>query len=246
MQKKITTIIIIAIIIITALTIKNYAVASTNVQLEVPTSGNSGDEITVIVKTNGSAEGLTGIQGTFNYDKDQLEYVSNTIIKDGWFVSGFNEETGIFLLEVYDITDESSFIYEETEVASFTFKVKDNATPENTVIGLEGIVAPGAEQVENTETNETVAINGGSSSNSNVTTIANQDNENQASGTYNTQNSTSNNQAQSNSISTTYVGKNGETRMPDTGIKNIITAFIMGIFLIGLVSGIGYRKYKDI
>ena len=238
MQKKITTIIIIAIIIITALTIKNYAVASTNVQLEVPTSGNSGEEITVIVKTNGSAEGLTGIQGTFNYDKNQLEYVSNTTLKDGWFVSGFNEDTGIFLLEVYDIT--------ETEVASFTFKVKDNATPENAVIGLEDIVTPGAEQVENTETNETIAINGGSSNNSNVTTISNQDNEIQASGTYNTQNSTSNNQAQSNSISTTYVGKNGETRMPDTGIKNIITAFIIGIFLIGLVSGIGYRKYRDI
>ena len=222
---------------------KVQAETTTNVYLEVPASSNSGDTITVIVKTNGSSKGLTGLQGTFDYDKNQLEYESSQILKEGWFISGFNKDTGIFLLEVNDISDEESFIYNDSEVASFTFKVKDTAIADNTIINVNNIVTPGAEQLDNTQTSETIMINPEKTVN---TTITN---------TTSTNSKTENNNANSNksisnklsdSMSNTYVGNDGTNVMPYTGIDNVVGIAIIVILTLGFVTGIGYKKYRDI
>lgn len=235
---RIKLIIIITAIIIIAMPIKKFATATTKVYLEVPASGNSSDTITVVVKTTGSSEGLTGIQGTLNYDKNQLEYISNTIIKEKWFVSGFNQNTGIFLLEVNDISDTASFIYEDTEIASFTFKIKDSAVAGNTSITLTDIVAPGASELENTETSENISINGGQDKNSeNIEAISADINASASSGTSTNSNTNTNISSTTSTI---------PTSMPYTGVKDIISTFIIGLFIIGLVFGIGYHKYKDV
>lgn len=149
------TIILFIIIFINVCSLSANAKSSSSVNFRVLEEGNY---VQVIITTSGSENGISGIQGTFNYDKDTLEYVDKKSMANNWMVSGFNAETGIFLLEIDDITDESTYIYEETEIAQFTFKLKEKNITGNTRISISNIIASGADALKEQEVIKNVTL----------------------------------------------------------------------------------------
>lgn len=117
-----------------------------------------GDNIVFEVEVNTNDTLIGGIQGKIQFDKNVLEYVSYEIEKNGWDVTGFNKETGIFLAEVKDIGDEESYIKNSDKLIKFTFKVKNNIEKDSTEVKVSDMVISGEGELENKEIIKNVNI----------------------------------------------------------------------------------------
>ena len=86
----------ISIIILLYISLNSYVYASdtATVKVDTPSTCGVGDKIEVTISITGTSTGVQGFQGTFDYDKNILEYVSNKVLASGWIVTGYNEETG--------------------------------------------------------------------------------------------------------------------------------------------------------
>ena len=60
------------------------------------------DEIVIHISVHGLEEGILGMQGTLNYDHDNLEITDIKINDENWMISAFNDENGKFLAEISD------------------------------------------------------------------------------------------------------------------------------------------------
>ena len=212
-MKKITIVIFMLVFIIFFST-SVHAQESSEVKFEVI---EKEETIQVIIKTSGSKEGVKGIQGTIQYDQDTLEYVDKKALADNWMVSGFNAETGIFLLELDDITDENTYIYEEKQVAEFDFRLKDKSLTGDTKIAISNITVSGANTLVTQEVVRKIEIKEGSIENVVEETSANK----------------------TESV-VSYEERTSPNRIPQTGKKEM--KGIIGISM--AVSIFFYRKYK--
>ena len=129
--KKVIIFTIITNIIIQIISIKQVNAEETSdlAEITLATSGGNvqGDKVTITIGVNGTKEGVAGLQGTLEYDKNVLEYEGKTMLYSGWRCTGYNNDTGIFLTEISSTTDKDSYITTQFPVISFTFKIKDNA-----------------------------------------------------------------------------------------------------------------------
>ncbi len=157
-MKKIT-ISIILIFLILVYCSSTFAANSAKITLNTKNSeAKQEDTICINLKVNGNGTGISGVQGKLNYDKNVLEYVSSKAILDGWFVSGYNPDTGIFLVEVSNMADTNSYIKDTKELVSFYFKVKKTAKLGDTTVKISELVASGASSLETKETTQNITI----------------------------------------------------------------------------------------
>ena len=122
---------------------------------------NKGDTFVVTIGIVGTSTGVSGLQGIWNYNPDIFEYVERNMLFDKWRCTGWNENTGIFLTEIMDSSDSSSYVKDARSIISFTLKVKEDANIPiegmDETLEVSNLVVSGAE-VEETAIRENVRI----------------------------------------------------------------------------------------
>ena len=245
-MKKIKIVLISIMLFLSILAMNVYAVSNTKINISIPQEARVGDLVKLTLKIENTDEKISGIQGKVEYNKDILEYVENKTLVDGWFVSGFNKDTGIFLAEVTNISDNSKYISGTKDVLEFTFRIKDNVKAQETNVGISGIVLSGAISA-NKEVMKSVQILADEENNNN-----NNNNDNNNTGIEENNNDTeneninnNNNDVDNRNDSTNDTSKKNEI-LPNTGVETLNPIIIFGIVVVAFILYLNIRKYKGI
>lgn len=255
MKRKKIVITLLTILTVMALMIgKSFAAGSYSASLTPNNSKVSkGSEVKVTLKLSGiSVEGgINGVVGTLKFDTDILT-LSESDVKglNGWTVT-YNEDNK--KLEI----DSAEAITSDKEIATFTFKVKDNTTATNAAIQLVSISAANSTlddpvTISDISTNITIgtSITGGNNNNNNNNNTPSNDtnnNTNNNTSRNQTNNTTSRNSVSNNSI-TNAVQKESNTTtvnnedMPYTGASSYIIPLMLAVLTLGIISFVNYKK----
>lgn len=262
MKRKKIVITLLTILTVMALMIsKSFAAGSYSASL---TPNNSkvtkGSEVKVTLKLSGISVdgGINGVVGTLKFDTDILT-LSKSDVKglDGWTVT-YNEENK--KLEI----DSAEAITTDKEIATFTFKVKDNTSATNAAIQLVSISAANSTlddpvKISDISTNIGIgtSIGGNNNNNNNNNNTTSNDTQNEINNNTNnsprnqTNNSTSRNSiSNSNSSVSNNVQKvsNSSTvnneNMPYTGASDYIVPLMLAVLTLAIVSFVNYKKIE--
>ena len=124
MKKKIISGIIICIILLSSYLIVN---ATNNVTKLQP--NKQANEVTVTFKVSKVDDGLDALSGKIIYDKSKLEFVKIEKGNSKWQEPSYNDNSGKFTLLI-----NSETIYEACDAIKVTFKAKENASGNTSVI----------------------------------------------------------------------------------------------------------------
>jgi hypothetical protein len=234
------------VIIICLISIAVYAAGSYNTELVGPKSVNAGSEFEVIIKLkdltdiNGTANGITVVTLTMNFDESKLEK------KEITGLNGFIITEGTNL-----VIDKAEGVSTDTEIVKIKFKVKDTVTAGNTSIELTNISSSnGSIDIASNDVSMIISINNnsnntddnnGNQNNNNTNNNTNTDNNNGNQNNTNTdnQNGTKNNTIDNKGNNTNTNGNNNNSNneniakglLPDTGtnIANYIIFLLVAI-----------------
>lgn len=265
MKRKKIVITLLTILTVMALMIsKSFAAGSYSASL---TPNNSkvtkGSEVKVTLKLSGISVdgGINGVVGTLKFDTDILT-LSKSDVKglDGWTVT-YNEENK--KLEI----DSAEAITTDKEIATFTFKVKDNTSATNAAIQLVSISAANSTlddpvKISDISTNIGIgaSIGGNTNNNNNNNTTSNEtqnetnnDTNNEASNS--TRNQTNNNTSRNSISNNNSSVSNNEQRasnsstvnnenMPYTGASNYIVPLMLAVLTLAIISFVNYKRIE--
>lgn len=256
MKRKKIVITLLTILTVMALMIsKSFAAGSYSASL---TPNNSkvtkGSEVKVTLKLSGISVdgGINGVVGTLKFDTDILT-LSKSDVKglDGWTVT-YNEENK--KIEI----DSAEAITTDKEIATFTFKVKENTSATNAAIQLVSISAANSTlddpvKISDISTNIGIgtSIGGNNNNNNNNTTsnetqnetnnsTKNQTNNNASRNSISNSNSSVSNNVQKVSNSSTVNNEN----MPYTGASDYIVPLMLAVLTLAIVSFVNYKKIE--
>lgn len=259
MKRKKIVITLLTILTVMALMIsKSFAAGSYSASL---TPNNSkvtkGSEVKVTLKLSGISVdgGINGVVGTLKFDTDILT-LSKSDVKglDGWTVT-YNEENK--KLEI----DSAEAITTDKEIATFTFKVKDNTSATNAAIQLVSISAANSTlddpvKISDISTNIGIGTSiGGNNNNNNNNNNNTTSNETQNETNNSTKNQTNNN-ASRNSISNSNSSVSNNVQkvsnsstvnnenMPYTGASDYIVPLMLAVLTLAIVSFVNYKKIE--
>lgn len=274
MKKKITSLIIFILAISIVTTI--YAAITANVSLVASQSKvKPGEEFTVklsVSDINAGTDGLRGVQLKINYDKEKLETITTESIKGySGLTPNYNESNkGNILLAIgmgtTGITKDSDFV-------EITFKAKEDAKLEDTIITFEEVEVFNTEKLNVGNKSVTVEItndkgngeqgeepeptptpDGGSESTPTPSTKPN------TTGTPTATNKP-NSGENKNDVPITNINTNtgntssgsnikgsttSSSSLPKAGIGSTITILTIVVLAIGTVAYINLRKYREI
>lgn len=260
MKRKKIVITLLAILTVMALMIsKSFAAGSYSASL---TPNNSkvtkGSEVKVTLKLSGISVdgGINGVVGTLKFDTDILTLSKSDVTGlDGWTVT-YNEDNK--KLEI----DSAEAITADKDIATFTFKVKENTSATNAAIQLVSISAANSTlddpvKISDISTNIGIGtpINGNTNNNNNNTNSNETQNETNNEASNSTGNQTNNN-ASRNSISNNNSsvsnnaqrGSNSSTvnneNMPYTGASNYIVPLMLAVLTLAIISFVNYKKIE--
>ena len=257
MKRKKIVITLLTILTVMALMIsKSFAAGSYSASL---TPNNSkvtkGSEVKVTLKLSGISVdgGINGVVGTLKIDTDILT-LSKSDVKglDGWTVT-YNEENK--KIEI----DSAEAITTDKEIATFTFKVKENTSATNAAIQLVSISAANSTlddpvKISDISTNIGIgtSIGGNNNNNNNNNTTSNetqnetnnstknQTNNNASRNSISNSNSSVSNNVQKVSNSSTVNNEN----MPYTGASDYIVPLMLAVLTLAIVSFVNYKKIE--
>lgn len=258
MKRKKIVITLLTILTVMALMIsKSFAAGSYSASL---TPNNSkvtkGSEVKVTLKLSGISVdgGINGVVGTLKFDTDILT-LSKSDVKglDGWTVT-YNEENK--KLEI----DSAEAITTDKEIATFTFKVKDNTSATNAAIQLVSISAANSTlddpvKISDISTNIGIGTSIGGNNNNNNNNNNTTSNETQNETNNSTKNQTNNN-ASRNSISNSNSSVSNNVQkvsnsstvnnenMPYTGASDYIVPLMLAVLTLAIVSFVNYKKIE--
>lgn len=258
MKRKKIVITLLTILTVMALMIsKSFAAGSYSASLTPNNSKVSkGSELKITLKLSGISVdgGINGVVGTLKFDTDILT-LSKSDVKglDGWTVT-YNEDNK--KLEI----DSAEAITTDKEIATFTFKVKDNTTATNAAIQLVSISAANstldnAISISDISTNITIGTSiGGNNNSSNSNSISNDTNNSTSNNTNNatgnqTNNNTARNSVSNNSVANTVSKESNTTtvnneNMPYTGASSYIIPLMLAVLTLGIISFVNYKKIE--
>lgn len=262
MKRKKIVITLLTILTVMALMIsKSFAAGSYSASLTPNNSKVSkGSELKVTLKLSGISVdgGINGVVGTLKFDTDILT-LSKSDVKglDGWTVT-YNEDNK--KLEI----DSAEAITTDKEIATFTFKVKDNTTATNAAIQLVSISAANstldnAISISDISTNITIGTSiGGNNNSSNSNSISNDTNNSTSNNTNNntnnatgnqTNNNTARNSVSNNSVANTVSKESNTTtvnneNMPYTGASSYMIPLMLAVLTLGIISFVNYKKIE--
>lgn len=258
MKRKKIVITLLTILTVMALMIsKSFAAGSYSASL---TPNNSkvtkGSEVKVTLKLSGISVdgGINGVVGTLKFDTDILT-LSKSDVKglDGWTVT-YNEENK--KIEI----DSAEAITTDKEIATFTFKVKENTSATNAAIQLVSISAANSTlddpvKISDISTNIGIGTSIGGNNNNNNNNNNTTSNETQNETNNSTKNQTNNNASRnsisnSNSSVSNNVQKVSNTstvnneNMPYTGASDYIVPLMLAVLTLAIVSFVNYKKIE--
>ena len=257
MKRKKIVITLLTILTVMALMIsKSFAAGSYSASLTPNNSKVSkGSELKVTLKLSGISVdgGINGVVGTLKFDTDILT-LSKSDVKglDGWTVT-YNEDNK--KLEI----DSAEAITTDKEIATFTFKVKDNTTATNAAIQLVSISAANstldnAIWISDISTNITIGTSiGGNNNSSNSNSNSNDTNNSTSNKTNNNTNNATGNQTNNNtarnSVANTVSKESNTTtvnneNMPYTGASDYIVPLMLAVLTLAIVSFVNYKKIE--
>lgn len=258
MKRKKIVITLLTILTVMALMIsKSFAAGSYSASL---TPNNSkvtkGSEVKVTLKLSGISVdgGINGVVGTLKFDTDILT-LSKSDVKglDGWTVT-YNEENK--KIEI----DSAEAITTDKEIATFTFKVKENTSATNAAIQLVSISAANSTlddpvKISDISTNIGIGTSIGGNNNNNNNNNNTTSNETQNETNNSTKNQTNNN-ASRNSISNSNSSVSNNVQkvsnsstvnnenMPYTGASDYIVPLMLAVLTLAIVSFVNYKKIE--
>lgn len=257
MKRKKIVITLLTILTVMALMIgKSFAAGSYSASLTPNNSKVSkGSEVKVTLKLSGISVdgGINGVVGTLKFDTDILTLSASDVKGlEGWTVT-YNEDNK--KLEI----DSAEAITSDKEIATFTFKVKDNTTATNAAIQLVSISAANSTlddpvTISDISTNITIgtSITGGNNNNNNNnsnSTPTNDTNNNTNNNTSRNQttNNTSRNSVSNNSMANVAQRESNTTtvnneNMPYTGASSYIIPLMLAVLTLGIISFVNYKK----
>lgn len=252
MKRKKIVITLLTILTVMALMIgKSFAADSYSASLTPnSTKVSKGSEVKVTLKISGIGVqgGINGIVGTLKFDTDILSLSSSD-------VKGLNDWTATYNEENKKIEiDNVNTVTEDTEIATFTFKVKDSTTATNATIQLSSISGANSTlddpvEISPISTNITIgtSITGGNNTNNNT---SNNTNNNTSNNTRNqTSNNTTRNSVSNNSVTNTTPKESNTTTvnnedMPYTGASSYIIPLMLAVLTLGIISFVNYKKIE--
>ena len=257
MKRKKIVITLLTILTVMALMIgKSFAAGSYSASLTPNNSKVSkGSEVKVTLKLSGISVdgGINGVVGTLKFDTDILTLSASDVKGlEGWTVT-YNEDNK--KLEI----DSAEAITSDKEIATFTFKVKDNTTATNAAIQLVLISAANSTlddpvTISDISKNITIgtSITGGNNNNNNNnsnSTPTNDTNNNTNNNTSRNQttNNTSRNSVSNNSMANVAQRESNTTtvnneNMPYTGASSYIIPLMLAVLTLGIISFVNYKK----
>ncbi len=262
MKRKKIVITLLTILTVMALMIsKSFAAGSYSASL---TPNNSkvtkGSEVKVTLKLSGISVdgGINGVVGTLKFDTDILT-LSKSEGLDNWTVT-YNEDNKKLVI------DSAEAITTDKDIATFTFKVKENTSATNAAIQLVSISAANSTlddpvKISDISTNigigASIGGNTNNNNNNNNNNTTSNDTQNETNNNTNnsprnqTNNSTSRNSiSNSNSSVSNNVQKvsNSSTvnneNMPYTGASDYIVPLMLAVLTLAIVSFVNYKKIE--
>lgn len=262
MKRKKIVITLLTILTVMALMIsKSFAAGSYSASL---TPNNSkvtkGSEVKVTLKLSGISVdgGINGVVGTLKFDTDILT-LSKSEGLDDWTVT-YNEDNKKLVI------DSAEAITTDKDIATFTFKVKENTSATNAAIQLVSISAANSTlddpvKISDISTNigigASIGGNTNNNNNNNNNNTTSNDTQNETNKDTNnsprnqTNNSTSRNSiSNSNSSVSNNVQKvsNSSTvnneNMPYTGASDYIVPLMLAVLTLAIVSFVNYKKIE--
>ena len=257
MKRKKIVITLLTILTVMALMIgKSFAADSYSASLTPnSTKVSKGSEVKVTLKISGIGVqgGINGIVGTLKFDTDILSLSSSD-------VKGLNDWTATYNEENKKIEiDNVNTVTEDTEIATFTFKVKDSTTATNATIQLSSISGANSTlddpvEISPISTNITIgtSITGGNNNNNNNNnnTTSNNTNNNTSNNTRNqTSNNTTRNSVSNNETANTTQKESNTTTvnnedMPYTGASSYMIPLMLAVLTLGIISFVNYKKIE--
>ena len=256
-MKKLVTksmlIVLIMLVMIINLTVVSNAASSMDVKLSASSAElEVGEEITVTISLANInvGEGVNTLKGTVSWDKDVLEFVDYEKSVNDWS-NTWNSTDGT-LVSVHL----SGLVKADTAIAKLTFKVKDVEELEETTITLADIESANTEEKVNpSDASITLkvkeVVEEGTGDSEEEGTNNNGSEENTTTNTTNTTTTTTNTTNTTNTTTTTTTtsttNTSANTIIPYAGMSNtIIITTIIGLFIIGIISYVQYKKYREI
>ena len=222
MKKRLTTLLF---LIIVAMSTKVFAADTSSVTLNAPASVKKGDTVTVNVNITSADVASNGLQGTLKYDSNVLEFVKKVDVKSDWGFTAYNPSTGIFLIEVKQISNLDTYIKNSSaNVGAFVFKVKKNTTASKTTVEVSDMVIGGSSKLQSKTATKTIKITENKSSDS----------------------STDKDKKSDKKSSKTKDKTTAKKSIPHTGLDSTILVMSAAISIAAGCFYFGFRKYRGI
>ncbi len=237
-NKKIVFVLLIIFTLMSLLTITVNAADSFSAKLTPNTTRVSkGEEVTVTLKLEkiNVQDGISVVEGTLKFDSDILS-ISKSDIKasDGWAIE-YNEDNNKFEI------DRSDSITEDSDIATFKFKVNDGTSASTAMIQIDKMAAGNStitEKISISAISTNITITGGSSLQPSTSPSVS------PSTVPTTSPSTAPTVSVAPTATPTQPTTKKETDMPYTGTEDYILPLIAIIAILGIASFVGYKKIE--
>ena len=238
MERKKIVITLLTVLVVMFLMIgKSFAAGSYSASLTPNNSKTSkGSEVKVTLKLSGISVdgGINALTATLKYDSDVLSLKKSEVKgMNDWSVT-YNEDNNKLAI------DSGEPVTEDTEIATFTFKVNDSTSATTAAIQLVSIAAGNSSISEEVKISDiTTNISIGTSINPSTSPSESPS----TSPVENTTNRVVNNTPSENKTSNSTTTKN--EAMPYTGAENYVLPLMLALVVLGIVSFVNYKKIES-
>ena len=238
MERKKIVITLLTVLVVMFLMIgKSFAAGSYSASLTPNNSKTSkGSEVKVTLKLSGISVdgGINALTATLIYDSDVLSLKKSDVKgMNDWSVT-YNEDNNKLAI------DSGEPVTEDTEIATFTFKVNDSTSATTAAIQLVSIAAGNSSISEEVKISDiTTNISIGTSINPSTSPSESPS----TSPVENTTNRVVNNTPSENKTSNSTTTKN--EAMPYTGAENYVLPLMLALVVLGIVSFVNYKKIES-
>lgn len=236
-RKKIVITLLTVLVVMFLMVGKSFAAGSYSASLTPNNSKTSkGSEVKVTLKLSGISVdgGINALTATLKYDSDVLSLKKSDVKgMNDWSVT-YNEDNNKLAI------DSGEPVTEDTEIATFTFKVNDSTSATTAAIQLVSIAAGNSSISEEVKISDiTTNISIGTSINPSTSPSESPS----ASPVENTTNRVVNNTPSENKTSNSTTTKN--EAMPYTGAENYVLPLMLALVVLGIVSFVNYKKIES-
>lgn len=240
-RKKIVITLLTVLVVMFLMVGKSFAAGSYSASLTPNNSKVSkGSEVKVTLKLSGISVdgGINALTATLKYDSDVLSLKKSDVKGMNDWSANYNEDNNKLVI------DSGEPVKDDTEIATFTFKVNDSTSATTAAIQLVSIAAGNSSISEEVKISDiTTNISIGTSITPSTSPSEEPSESPSTSPVDNTANRVVNNTPSENKTSNSTTTKN--EAMPYTGAENYVLPLMLALVVLGIVSFVNYKKIES-